>query len=864
MTTISEPPASGDFESGQYMTRRLGRAWQLKVPSSYLAPGANRHKLMPEGTWVVENLKTPTRGRPTNEEACVIDSADRKVHENSQSESAAHRHVRWPVSAELFPKKYRHLKGNVYLNIETIHLQDVESHRKANADCYSERDGFLYLNTHEAPQRVDGQHVIATGQSRLGNNSPDYWPIDRRRVIRKEYRPATIYNRALMSLTPWRIRHMFLRVLGMAISALAATGAITGMIIVANRESVLPEVDSPTLARCLALLLLLLPAVCRWTLALGFPKSRSPTALSLLMMTAGSVLAFSILIGLRIGTGPIHSLQTAMRQLTGGSYDQILTGSLESLAQSTSFLGTLIVTLSFIMIGRQVFRQAWDLALTRILTFDLIVIGLGTSTIRLLQDIRSSSVLKDFTKRIVIVDNSPGNVNAPMARSLGAFVLFGELDPRLLRRLATSPARTRWGIRYRWKTQFVLAYTADDVTNLRVAELVDRLRDPETKPRVIADNHVAVSIRVQDLWTQERYRESPMTRTDTKTQLTVINSFDTCASEAIELLRVRELSEQSLDLTRPIILVGYSQLAIAIVRRLRQEFLMTVRLQSSNDEDSSRKGWNKVHWIVPPGAVHNGQTLLPSDVVWMEDGTRSVSRFSVVIHDEEQIDARQLILKADPAVLMFFGRNAITDWVRSTPIQDLDGSETAATVCVECLPSERYQFDHAGGCWDGNLIRGPHPLVPGDGLVSPGYHLYGHVGMLAELTHTSYSLGKEQQQWRSEFLNPIHRESSFNAVQLVLQEFDKRDYVLQRVSGVDRTDIEEDVWMEIAQAEHERWREERSRLERGRQDVEHWVDASKEDQEGTRERVELVQEGLFMIGLDFVERRRLADNGTTS
>lgn len=32
------------------MTRRLVRAWQLKVPSTYLPPGASKHEIRPEGT----------------------------------------------------------------------------------------------------------------------------------------------------------------------------------------------------------------------------------------------------------------------------------------------------------------------------------------------------------------------------------------------------------------------------------------------------------------------------------------------------------------------------------------------------------------------------------------------------------------------------------------------------------------------------------------------------------------------------------------------------------------------------------------------------------------------------------------------
>ena len=428
MKEFDEDTAPQGFKPGTYMTRRLVRAWQLKAPSTYLPPGAIRHGVRPEGTWVLEDVKArkPRKRNGDNSEAADSEATDdgKTQAPDARSASQTNRHARWAVAAHLFPKKYRLLKGNLYLNIESIRLDTVQDHYEAHLDRYERHDstdGVYYLRTREGVQRVyASEHCIATGKSKNGDSQQDVWRIEAERVRSREYRRVTTYNRLVLSLTPRRLRHMALRLLGILLLTSAALVTIAGALAVVDSNLNLPDLTSPTLARCLTFLLLLLPAVGRCGLALAFPNSKPPTVLSLLILTVASVLMFSILIGFRIGNGPIHSLHTGMRQLTGGAYDQELSGSVETLAQSTAFLGTLIVTLSFIMVGRFVFRQAWDLALTRILTFDLIVIGLGRSTIRLLQDVRSSRTLDDIIKRIVIIDKSPGNPHniSPASRSI--------------------------------------------------------------------------------------------------------------------------------------------------------------------------------------------------------------------------------------------------------------------------------------------------------------------------------------------------------------------------------------------------------------------------------------------------------------
>ena len=86
------------------------------------------------------------------------------------------------------------------------------------------------------------------------------------------------------------------------------------------------------------------------------------------------------------------------------------------------------------------------------------------------------------------------------------------------------------------------------------------------------------------------------------------------------------------------------------------------------------------------------------------------------------------------------------------------------------------------------------------------------------------------------------------------EEFDKLGFVLKRVPGKQRTPIKKKYIDMVARVEHESWREERKRQEPNREDLEHWKQASADQQNRTRGSVRFLHEVLFMIGLDLVKR----------
>ena len=832
MSKARSSPATSAFRPGKYISRRVVRAWQLDSPSSYLAPGARSYELMAEGTWMVERIDAGKRRRS-----------------NRQPQNEEKGASRWAVASDVFPSKYKRLKENVYLNVESIYVQSVDEHR---GDCenlkrYTTAEGRLMLKTREGEQAVNPEdHLIAEG------SHGDLWPIGRKSIDSGEYQADTLLNRIALAFGPFRCRHVALRCVGAILAAIAIAGIAVGAIGVASSALNLPSSVGTAVIRTASFLILVLPALARWGTSLAFPKWKSPSLLSLLIMTAGSVLFFAFLASLSAGSSAMGSLLDAFRQFTGGTFEQELVGPIGTFAQVTAFLATLIVFLSFIVVGRIVFRQAWDMAVTRFLSFDLIVLGLGTSTVRLLEDIRSDRTLGDTVKRVVVIERDSGNKYIQRARDLGAYIIFRELDDQLLRRLATSPIRAGWKARYRWRTRFILALTADEATNLRVAEMVDSLRGRGSSAEFVIEGHVAVSVRVDDLWTQERFWSNPITRTDTKTQLSVANSFDSCAEDAFLSAELMHGTGHTGNSEGPVLLVGYSQLAVALLGRLRQEFMLRCALDRAaarkSGMDSVLWRWGSVHWLAEQGGVRTAKTILPGDVEWGDAEPVHAEKFVVHVHDAEQVADCSLAQDLEPSAIMVFGSDAKRRWLSIAAGWDPIGGASASLAFVECGPSDRAEFDLWFGRRSRKDIRGPYPMVTSDGLTNPGNRLHGHIGILGEAMHRYYSLGRENQLWRSEFLSPEHRQSTFRLVEHLLERLDEKEYFPQRISKGEIDRLPEDVVQYVAEKEYIRY----YRREKGESRA--WSAAEEDEKRRNVESVRFFQDALFTIGLELAKR----------
>ena len=840
---------TSEFKSGSYISRRVVRAWQLDSPSTFLAPGASSYELIPEGTWVVERIDSKRRRRADRrpkDEASEAEELHRKDREPPKKGNDA---SRWAVASDVFPVKYKRLKEHVHLNVETIRLQTVDEHLRDpdNQNHYTEAQGQLLLKTREGNQAVNsGDHLIATG------SQGDHWPIQRGSIEAGEYRLDTPVNRILLALGPFRIRYLAMRLLGAILAAAAIAGIVMGAVGVSSGSLNLPSSVGTAGIRSASFLILLLPALSRWGISLAFPKWKSPSLLSLLIMTAGSVLFYAFVASLSAGSGVMGSLLHAFRQFTGGMYEQELVGPIGIFAQVTALVATFIVFLSFIVVGRIVFRQAWDLTVTRFLSFDLIVLGLGTSTVRLLEDIRSNRTLGDTVERVVVIERDPGNSNIQRARDLGAYIIFREFDEQLLRRLATSLIRFGRKGRYRWRTRFILALTTDGGMNRRVAEIVDSLRSAKSSNEFVMDEHIAVSVRVDDLWTQERFWSNPITRTDTKTQFSITNSFDTCAEQAFESAEMMHGTGHAVNSEGPILVVGYSQLAVALLGRLRQEFMLRIALDGVSKGEPGRDSvlwrWGSVHWLAEQGAVQIAKSILPADVEWADSQLSHAEGFTVHIHDVEQVAAHSLAQDLEPSAIMLLGSDARQRWLSIAAVWAHVEASSAPIAFVECDLSSRTEFD----LWFGRRfyedVRGPYPMITSDGLTSPGNRLHGYIGVLGEAMHRYYSLGRGNQLWRSEFLNPEHRKSTFRLVEHLLEKLDEKGYFPQRITKGELDRLPECVVQSISKSECERYYKEERRESRK------WEEVGEDERSRNIESVRFFQDVLFTMGLELTER----------
>ena len=846
------------FKSGRYVTRRVVRAWQLKAASTYLAPGATRFELMPEGTWVLEDV-----GRRERRDGDKRNRDDR----------------RWAVQAHLFPRKYwkfkkgRHSNKDLYLNTESIQLESVQSHKARDDNESLSWESSDRLRTDEGLQQVsDQEDLIATGQ--FG----DCWPIKRARVDSGEYKKLCLRNRLLLALVPARLGYVALRLLGATLVVTAIVGTVIGLYAILSGDFDTLDPGSAAV-RVASLVLIFLPAIGRWGLSLAAPKSKRPPPISIVLLSASATVVLALLAGYRSGNGLSRSILDAFRQFTGGTYEQSIDGSIGILAESTSLVATSIVVMSFVAVARIIFREAWDYAVAKLRPYDLIIVGLGTSTVRLMEDIRSNSTLGDTVERIVIVERDRANPRIPRVRDLGAQVIIREVDEDLIRQLATYPVLEGLRLHRRWKTEFILAFTSDEDFNLRVAEMVDSLRSSSSggvgKHRPATHGgHVTVSVRVEDLWTQERYWRNPITRTDTRTQIYITNSFDTAAEEAFETAKEICLTRESGCVHGPIVMIGSSHLGVAMLHKLRQEYLlgrllehMTARYSLSA---SAAWKWDAVHWIAQGRMLEASRALQPRDINWGLSQESSAAALDVYHHELGEIDAVDLIRKLEPSTVIVLGREASTEWYHLVP--SVDEMPNGPVLLVECDSTQRLEFDQCSGVSSRAMPQGPIPIITDAGLTRPGSRLHGHVGIVAEAIHKYFSYRDaetdqrsiETQQWTSEFLDPLHRESTFRLVHHALDHLDKGGgpdgYILQRVSrgsergSREKTDkLTEEELETAAKSEYERYKKERSKAEE--LNSEEWEKRKNDDCEKDRQSIRFLEMALFTIGFELIRRR---------
>ena len=747
----------------RFINRRLVRAWQVKRVAGWIAPGQQNPNVMPEGTWVVESV------------------------------SDGHR---WAVQPHLFWGKYKLVRrktafNSVYLNIEQVRFEDP--------------DNRGHLVTEEGTQQLGRDDLIAVG------DRGDRWPVPATRVG-TAYRIDTPLNRLRLLFAPDRGIHVLGRTCGFLLLTISCFLLMVSAQILLSEQSDPIPFHRPGLVRVLSTVVLLLPVVSWIGLRLFIPSLLRPSFLSALVLTVGWLLVCWYILGLGTGLDVYDAALESIRIFTVSALPEALNGQLRTFALTGQLAATTISFLAFAAVGRALLRRSWDNLVTWLGSFDVVIWGLGATGMRVIEELRSDVQLYDAAQRVVVVDKDSDNPRIRRVQDLGVPVLIDRGNTtQLLRRLATSPFRLRW------TADRILALTNDMATNLRVAEAVNT--------RKAKQKAVAVMIRVDSLWSEERMRSRPVSSERTMHTLTV-SAYSSCAEKVRVYLR---RSSASVKAPQPLVIIGFSQVAVALIDSLRTESILR---RSYVDAVSriripipiSHQLWGSVIWVTEPGSKHVARTLLPADVELSGGRERGPVALQVDVHETMapfECDIGALLGEGiEPQAVVLCGpdaQRAITRFYQ--PGRDEERARGRIRVLfVETDPGNQAAVD-TDDVGDTGALRGPVPLVVSDGLRRPGSYFDGEVGVIAGVVHEFFRTTKDRsreqkadpanQEWTSPWLAADKRQDTFLWVQNALNWLHEDHHLVVRQVRAEHVPSTPDGWTAIAermaQREHEDW-----------------------------------------------------------
>ena len=726
---------------------------------------------MPEGTWVVE----------------AVSSGDR-----------------WAVSPHLFWNKYklicrRTALNSLYLNVEPLRFEDP-IHKD-------------YVLNDEGTQQVAKDDVIAIGAT------GDQWPVPANR-IGTVYRPDTPLNRLRLLFSPGRGWHVLGRTLGFLLLLVSLSLMIVSTVVLLSNNPNPISSAAPNVVRALSTMVVLLPVVGWIGLRFFIPSLLRPSFLSALFLTGAWLVLCWCLLGVGAGLDVYDSLGESLRVFTATDLPNVLNGQQRIFALTGQLAATTMAFLAFVAVGRVLLRRSWDNLVTRLGSFDVVIWGLGATGMRLIEELRSDITLYDTAQRVVVVDQNPDNPRIRRAQDLGVPVLIDRGNTvQLLRRLVTSP------IRMRWTADRILALTNDFTTNLQIAEAVDT--------RKAKQKAVAVMIRVDSLWSQERMRIRPVSADRTMHTLT-INSYSSCAEKVLAHIRQ---SNKPAATPGPVIIIGFSQIAVALVDSLRTESVLRgtyIEATTGLGIQPSLSGlpWKSVHWITEPGSRHMAEALLPADVELSGGRGNGTAALRVDVHEAvKPLDCDISAVTGEgtaPQTIVLCGPEAPTAVTRFYQPIGGEGKEgQGCTVFVETGVDSRAGMDTGNAIGIGT-VRGPMPLVAADGLMTPGSYFDGEVGVIAGAVHEFFRTTKDRsqerkpdlanQEWTSPWLAAEKRRDTYLWVQNALNWLHEEHRLVVRPVSAGSIPSTPGGWASIAermgQREHEDWRRRNNRDQR--------------------------------------------------
>ena len=703
---------------------------------------------------------------------------------------------RWAVAPHLFWNKYKLVRRktaftSIYLNVEPVRFEAPGEDK--------------YVVSEEGIQRLGTGDVIAVG---VGG---DRWPVPADRVA-NTYRRDTPLNRMRLIFTPGRTLHVLGRALGLVLLlASLLLMIVSALVLVSSNPDQSPSAG-PNLVRTFSMVVVFLPVVGWMGLRWSIPSLLRPSFLSALFSTGAWLVVCWFLLGVGAGLDVYESLQESLRIFTATGLPDVLSGQKRIFSLTGQLAATTIAFLAFVAVGRALLRRSWDNLVARLGSFDVVIWGLGATGMRLIEELRSDVTLYDTAQRVVVVDRDPTNPRIRRAQDLGVSVLIDRGNTvQLLRRLATSPFRLRW------TANRIVALTNDIATNLQVAEAVDT--------RKAKQKAVAVMIRANSLWSQEGIRTRPIPKERAIHTLT-FSSFASCAEKVLTQIRQSTVSVQ---VPRPVVIIGFSQIAVALLDALRTESVLRrtyVEAISRAGVRTSQSGlpWSAVYWITEPGSRHMTEELLPADVeltLGRENGPAALRVNVYETADPFGCDVSAVTgAGTGPRAIVLCGPDAPTAATRFFQPVGAAGKEEGRgwLVFVEAGLNNQAGMD-MGYAVGSSTSRGPVPMVASDGLMTPVSYFDGEVGVVAGAVHEFFRTTKDRsqeqrpdpanQEWTSPWLDADKRRDTYLWVQNALNWLNEDHRLVVRPVSAGSVPSTPEGWASIAermaQREHEDW-----------------------------------------------------------
>ncbi|MCA9122297.1 MAG: NAD-binding protein [Planctomycetaceae bacterium] len=218
--------------------------------------------------------------------------------------------------------------------------------------------------------------------------------------------------------------------------------------------------------------------------------------------------------------------------------------------QIARFLAPISAAYALVQTATVVFSLQLQRVWLRLIGGHVIVCGLGTKGVRLVEQLRGAG------KRVVVIEPDEQNLDLSRCRALGATVLSGRADdPWMLRKAVTRRAST------------LIAVVGDDGVNIETAVRAHGIQ------RDKSDGSLQCVIHVSDPHLQNILKQHAIfSRVDDPFELSFFNTFETAARVMLREPPLWAGPGQTDKLAMHVLIVGFGRIGEALISRLVRDW----------------------------------------------------------------------------------------------------------------------------------------------------------------------------------------------------------------------------------------------------------------------------------------------------